>query len=77
VPQNDPARPTLLPPARWSLPDVPSLNWLKRRAKQLRDAHATADETALTLVATYDPGAGTVTLGRAQRVLARAFGFAG
>lgn len=64
-------------PARWSLPDNPSLDWLKRRAKQLRDAYAAGDDRALDLVATYDPGAGPVGLSRAQRVLARAFGFAG
>lgn len=75
------------PPARWSLPDQPSLGWLRRRAKQLRDA--VADPTnerhaeAVALVATYDlrgpiaPAAETISLTSAQRVLARAFGFAG
>jgi Ankyrin repeat len=71
-------------PARWSLPDNPSLDWLRRRAKQLRRAVADpGDERhaeAIGLVAVYDPPppeAGGISLARAQRVLARAFGFAG
>lgn len=65
-------------PARWTLPDHPDREWLRRRAKDLRDAAAASDPEALVLVATYDPPAdGPVPLGRAQRVLARAFGFAG
>lgn len=76
MPMHDPALP-IGGPARRFLPDDPSLEWLKRRAKQLRDAHAAGNEAALGLVATYDPGDGAVTLGRSQRVIARAFGFAG
>lgn len=73
MPQHDPAH----PPARWDLPENPSLEWLRRRAKQLRDGHAAGLELAVDLVTTYDPGDGAVSLSRAQRVLARAFGFAG
>lgn len=63
---------------RWSLPDNPDLNWLRNRAKQLRDAAAAADPEALALVERYDPPVGgPVPLSRAQRVLARAFGFTG
>lgn len=71
------------PPARWRLPDDPSLEWLKRRAKRLRrdyaDPGADRHVLAVELVATYDPSApaGAIPLATAQRVLARAFGFAG
>jgi hypothetical protein len=71
------------PAARWQLPDDPSLEWLKGRAKRLRREYAdpAADHHALAveLVTTYDPPApsGDLPLSRAQRVLARAFGFAG
>lgn len=64
-------------PARWTLPDRPDLDWLRRRAKRLQRAAAAADPEALALTAAYDPGAGPVSLARAQRVLARAYGFAG
>ncbi len=70
-------------PARWDLPDDPSLDWLRKRAKLLRRAYAdpAADrhDLAVELVTTYDPPApvGPIPLARAQRVLARAFGFAG
>ncbi len=71
------------PAARWQLPDDPSLEWLKGRAKRLRreyaDPAAEHHALAVELVATYDPPApdGDVPLATAQRVLARAFGFAG
>lgn len=70
------------PPARWSLSEDPSIGWLKRRAKQLRDAYAdpagNSHDEAVELVKTYDPPAdGPLSLTRAQRVLARAFGFSG
>lgn len=65
-------------PARWTLPDHPDLDHLRRRAKRLRDEAAADDPAALDLVATYDPPADApVPLARAQRVLARAYGFAG
>lgn len=64
-------------PPRWSLPDNPDLNWLRNRAKQLRDDASRTRPEALELVDAYDPGDGPVTLARAQRVLARAYGFAG
>ena len=46
------------------------------RAKELRPRRA-GDADAVGLVATYDPGDAPVTLARAQRVVARAHGFAG
>ncbi len=64
-------------PARWTLPDRPDPDWLRRRAKELRRAAAAADPAAADLIAAYDPGTGPITLARAQRVLARAYGFAG
>lgn len=71
------------PEPRWDLPDNPSLDWLRGRAKQLQrvvaDPHAERHGEALDMVTTYDPPAsdGPIPLARAQRVLARAFGFAG
>ncbi|RLV50682.1 ankyrin repeat domain-containing protein [Nocardioides mangrovicus] len=64
-------------PTHWRLPDHPSLEWLKRRAKRLRRLVDDGDPQALSLVERYDPGAGPVTLSRAQRVVARAHGYAG
>ncbi len=64
------------PAARWSLPDQPSLERLRKQAKQLRRAATGGDPAAQELVTTYDPGSGDVPLARAQRVLARAYGFA-
>jgi hypothetical protein len=69
-----PSKPT---PARWTLPDRPDLDWLRRRAKRLHRASVSGEPGAVALVATYDPGDDAVTLTRAQRVLARAYGFAG
>ncbi|WP_154796134.1 ankyrin repeat domain-containing protein [Occultella kanbiaonis] len=72
-----------MPEARWNLPDDPSLEWLRSRAKQLRRAFGDpdADEHALAveLVNAFDPGSPSeaIQLSRAQRVLARAFGFPG
>ena len=65
------------PPARWRLPDRPDLERLRKQAKKLRSRAAAGDAEALELVTTYDPGDEPVTLTRAQRVLARAYGFAG
>jgi hypothetical protein len=64
-------------PARWSLPDEPSLERLRKQAKELRRAAAVDDPMAAELVAAYDPGPGGVPLARAQRVVARAYGFSG
>lgn len=62
---------------RWSLPDNPDLEWLRKQAKRIRDGVAARDPEALGLLAEYDPPvADAVSLARAQRVLARAFGFA-
>lgn len=69
--------PSVPAPARWTLPDRPDLEWLRRRAKRLQRAAAAGDPSAVALVAAHDPGAGPVPLARAQRVLARAYGFAG
>jgi hypothetical protein len=63
--------------ARSRLPDRPDVGKLRRQAKSLRRQAAAGDAEALELVTTYDPGDGSVTLSRAQRVLARAYGFAG
>lgn len=62
---------------RWTLPDRPDLDWLRRRAKRLHRASVSGEPDAVALVATYDPGDGPATLARAQRALARAYGFAG
>jgi hypothetical protein len=59
------------------LPDRPDLERLRKQAKKLRRRAAEGDADALELVTTYDPGDEPVTLSRAQRVLARAYGFAG
>ncbi len=65
------------PPAIWRLPDRPHLGRLHKQAKELRRRAAAGDAEAVGLVSTYDPGDEPVTLTRAQRVLARAYGFAG
>ncbi len=79
---TDPADPTAEtadqhPPARWRLPDRPHLDRLRKQAKKLHRRAVAADPDALDLLATYDPGDDPITLARAQRVLARAYGFAG
>ena len=65
------------PPARWRLPDRPDLERLRKQAKNLRRRAAAGDAEALELVTVYNPGDESITLTRAQRVLARAYGFAG
>jgi len=80
VPTMSPSEPSpddRHPPARWSLPDGPDLERLRKLAKNLRRRAAAGDGDALELVTTYDAGDGPITLARAQRVLARAYGFAG
>jgi hypothetical protein len=74
---DQPEQPSSHPPARWRLPDRPHLGRLRKQAKQLRRRAAAGDGDALDLIRTYDPGDQPVTLVRAQRVLARAYGFAG
>jgi ankyrin repeat protein len=65
------------PAPRWSLPDNPDLGWLRKQAKRLRRRYAAGDTEAVDLVSVYDPPApSSLPLARAQRVLARAFGFA-
>ncbi|GAA3703181.1 ankyrin repeat domain-containing protein [Microlunatus aurantiacus] len=73
----DPVPSGAVPRACWRLPDRPHLNHLRRQAKQLRRRALTADAEAVELVERYDAGGGPITLARAQRVLARAYGFAG
>ena len=65
------------PPARWTLPDRPDAGRLRKQAKKLRRDAAAGEPTALDLLATYDPGDLPLTLSRAQRVIARAYGHAG
>jgi hypothetical protein len=65
------------PHARWSLPDRPSLEHLRKQAKQLQHAVGVGDPVALELIEAFDPGPGGVPLARAQRVLARTYGFSG
>jgi hypothetical protein len=60
-----------------TLPDHPDLDQLRTRAKELRRAATEGDPNAVELLTAYDPGDAPVTLARAQRVLARAYGFAG
>lgn len=57
-------------PAR-TLPDHPDLDQLRRQAKELRRAAAAGDPTAIAPF-----GGSEITLARAQRVLARSYGFA-
>lgn len=77
MPTPSPSEPRPTPPARWRLPDRPSLDHLRGQAKRLQRRAAAGDPEASRLVDTYDPGDGPLTLARAQRVLARAYGFAG
>jgi len=74
---SEPAPDDQHPPARWRLPDRPNHERLRKQAKKLRHRAAAGDAEALELVTTYDPGDEPITLTRAQRVLARAYGFAG
>jgi hypothetical protein len=62
-----------------SLPDRPSLEQLRRQAKELRDAARAGDPTALARVAAHVPNDAAhpvVTLSAAQLVVAREHGFA-
>lgn len=64
-------------PAIWRLPERPSREHLRKAAKKLHRRAVVGDAEAVDLVATFDPGPEPMTLARAQRVLARAYGFAG
>ena len=59
------------------LPPRPSLDQLRRRAKELRDAARTGDPAALGRVTAHSPAArpGTVTLAAAQLAIAREHGY--
>src|SRR6266508_509025 len=60
-----------------ALPPRPSLNQLRRRAKELRDAARSGDPAALGRIAAHTPAAraGTVTLAGAQLAIAREHGY--
>lgn len=77
MPTPTSSAPQPVPPARWRLPNRPSLDHLRGQAKKLLRRAAAGEREAMELVARYDPADGPVTLARAQRVLARAYGFAG
>jgi ankyrin repeat protein len=59
------------------LPPRPSLDQLRRRAKELRDAARSGDPVAVGRIAAHTPAArpGTVTLAAAQLVIAREHGY--
>jgi ankyrin repeat protein len=59
-----------------ALPPRPSLDQLRRRAKELRDAARTGDPAALGRITAHSPAArpGTVTLAAAQLAIAREHG---
>jgi ankyrin repeat protein len=60
-----------------ALPQRPSLDQLRRRAKELRDAARSGDAAALARIAARAPAArpGTVTLAAAQLAIAREHGY--
>jgi ankyrin repeat protein len=60
-----------------ALPPRPSLDQLRRRAKELRDAARSGDPAALGRITGYAPAAraGTVTLAAAQLAIAREHGY--
>jgi ankyrin repeat protein len=58
-----------------ALPPRPSLDQLRRRAKELRDAARSGDPAALSRVTAHGAEAGTVTLAAAQLVIAREHGY--
>ncbi len=60
-----------------ALPPRPSLDQLRRRAKELRDAARSGDPAALGRIAAHTPAAraGTVTLAGAQLAIAREHGY--
>src|SRR5690348_8163468 len=59
------------------LPPRPSLDQLRRRAKELRDAARSGDPVAQARITACSPGArpGTVTLAAAQLAVAREHGY--
>ena len=60
-----------------ALPPRPSLDQLRRRAKELRDAARSGDPAALARITAHTPPAraGTVRLAAAQLVIAREHGY--
>ena len=60
-----------------ALPPRPSLDQLRRRAKELRDAARSGDPAALARITAHTPAArsGTVTLAAAQLAIAREHGY--
>jgi ankyrin repeat protein len=69
-------RPLLLPLRR--LPDQPNLEQLRKQAKDLLHAYRAAESAAVAEVNHFEkiPDAATFALNDAQRILARAYGFA-
>ncbi|MGI8458690.1 MAG: ankyrin repeat domain-containing protein [Propionibacteriaceae bacterium] len=62
----------------WRLPDNPNLAWLRSRVEELQQRYAAGDSEAVELVSGDDPSSPRrLPLAHAQRVLARALGFAG
>jgi len=72
---SDP-RPSLLPLRR--LPDQPNLEHLRKQAKDLLHAYRSADPAAIAEVTRFErnPDAAAFALNDAERILARAYGFA-
>jgi hypothetical protein len=60
-----------------TLPPRPSLDQLRRRAKELRDAARSGDPAALARITAHTPAArsGAVTLAAAQLAIAREHGY--
>src|SRR4029077_14590687 len=58
-----------------ALPPRPSLDQLRRQAKELRNAARSADPAALRRITAHTPAAGTVTLAAAQLAIARDHGY--
>src|SRR5579859_5193271 len=60
-----------------SLPQRPSLDQLRRQAKELKDSARAGESDAMQRVRPYLAEGATVTLSVAQRAIAREYGFAG
>ena len=58
-----------------ALPSRPSLDQLRRLAKELRDAARSGDPAARARITAHTPGGGTVTLAAAQLTVAREHGY--
>ena len=58
-----------------ALPSRPSLDQLRRLAKELRDAARSGDPAARARITAHTPRGGTVTLAAAQLTVAREHGY--